>query len=108
MSGNATEEGLIGQLNNPSHTDPARITVPFAAIAGLLAFMVLSYHVPDLSSWAKALISFGLFFSIYGIAARILDDRILRALAREMETRRAAQIRETERRIAQMKENKDA
>ena len=34
MVGNAAEEGLMGQIGNPSHVDAGRIIVPAAALCG--------------------------------------------------------------------------
>lgn len=103
MSGNALEEGLLGNLNSPTHLDPARIAVPLAAICAILIYLGLGSFLPGLHPILKLLLSFAIFFAVFlSVWRRLLRRQLLRTAA-EMEAQRQAMNAETERQVAEMR-----
>ena len=104
MAGNAIEEGLLGQLHNPSHLDRGRIIVPAAAVCGLVTGYAVWWNLP-VASVLPALLAGAL---VCGLVAWQLAGYFRRKDAAQKaaahEARRAQQIAETERALARMKE----
>ena len=106
MAGNAIEEGLLGQLDNPSHLDRGRIIVPAAAVCGLITGYAVWWNLP----FASVFPALGAGAVVCGLVAWQLAGYFRRKdAAREAaahEARRAEQIAETERALARMRETK--
>ena len=104
MAGNAIEEGLLGQLDNPSHLDRGRIIVPAAAVCGLVTGFAVWWNLPVASVFpalaAGALVCGLVAWQLAGYFSRKDAARE----AAEHEARRADQIAQTERALARMKE----
>ncbi len=103
MAGNAAEEGLLGQIENPSHVDRGRIVVPAAILAGVAASYVADWSVPRLTLWGEIV-----FGTVVGVAvawrlARWFQIHDGVRADREREKKRADQVAETERQIAAMR-----
>ncbi|NOX73090.1 MAG: hypothetical protein GXP03_05560, partial [Alphaproteobacteria bacterium] len=83
MSGNAMEEGLIAQIHNPSHTDPARIGFLGGAILGFVTARIVVLFVPLATvGFVFIWIIVGLFLGAFFTAK--LNARIKRREAAEM------------------------
>lgn len=108
MSGNATEEGLIGQIGNPSHSDPLRVVALAAFVGGGIAYPLARWVEPRLTIWGGIVIG----FSVCILVALVLSYWVRRQKAArdmaELEQRRAAQMAETEAQLALMKEGAQA
>jgi hypothetical protein len=106
MSGNAMEEGLIAQIHNPSHTDPARIGFLGGAILGFVAARIVVLFLPlqtfgFVFVWATLGLFLGSFFT------KKLNARVKRRAAAAMEKARAEHEAETARKISEMKVKSD-
>jgi hypothetical protein len=106
MSGNAMEEGLIAQIDNPSHTDPARIGFLGGAILGFVTARITVLFLPLATFgfvfiWATVGLLLGAFFTAK------LNARIKRREVAAMEKSRAEHEAETVRKITEMKVKPD-
>lgn len=84
---NSLEEGLMTQVGNPSHADPARVAVSVGCVLGLLAFVVMY-----LAGWAVFLAAILSFLVAAGVAVAIFV-----VVQRRMQRRRNALQDETRR-----------
>lgn len=94
MSGNATEEGLLTQIDNPSHSDIGRVAAPAGLVAGGVVYMVLGRVIPVLGVFPKFVLAAIVCLAI-GIAvwrylngAMMARDSARRHAAREEQERR--------------------
>lgn len=88
MTGNAMEEGLMTQINNPSHTDPSRIGFLAGAAPGLLIVIFLPMFVPRLTGFGALVIGLTVGLLIAVLVTRWLQKRIAaRAQIRMIEKR---------------------
>jgi preprotein translocase subunit SecG len=102
MSGNAMEEGLIAQIHNPSHTDPARTGFLGGAVLGFVAAAGASNILATTTFGFVFLWMFvGLFSGVW--FTRRLNARIAHAREKSLIEARADQQAETARQIVEMK-----
>ncbi len=98
MVGNAAEEGLMLQIDNPSHLDRGRIAVPAAAITMAATFVAVGAVLPVLGTWLTLLVAFGVGSWVGVWLYRRLRARDLRksaeAMAAARETRAAVKRRQ--------------
>lgn len=101
MIGNSMEEGLMQQLKNPSHDDPARFAAMAGMAAGLLSGLLSAFVLP--APWA---VVFGFFAAVVAgvVVHRRLGEAVARRQSAASEARREAQQDETRRAIARMRE----
>ena len=103
MSGNATEEGLLLQVNNPSHVDPARFGFLSGGVVFLLTFLTLLSLMPGVTPTLPFCLSLGLsLWAARKVSRRIAADRLSREVQR-LDAQRQAREAEAERQIAAMK-----
>ncbi len=102
MVGNAAEEGLMGQIDNPSHVDRGRIVVPAAFLAGYGAGYLLWRLVPWVTAWGAFVVgSLVCVVVAYRLALRF-ERRDWARRSAEREAARAHQVAETDRQIRAM------
>ncbi len=103
MSGNAMEEGLLLQIHNPSHLDPARLGFLVGAVAGFVALLGISAVLP----WLPRLIAVYFALAVVAGVGTVVTMRITATRKRhEVDVLMAARARdeaETRRQIAEMK-----
>lgn len=106
MSGNAMEEGLLLQLDNPSHTDSGRIAVPLGAICGIAVFFiygsVFDQRVGFLQTFFGLNVAFGIGVPTYLWLERWKENR----RAKEYELIRQMREEETQRQLAAMRKKR--
>ncbi len=103
MVGNATEEGLMGQIGNPSHVDRGRIVVPAACLAGYGAGYLLWRLVPVATVWAALALGVVVCVLVAWRLALWFERRDWARWCAAEEARRAAEVAETERAVARMR-----
>ncbi len=105
MVGNALEEGLIGQRDNPSHTDIGRISVPAGGVVGLLTWFMLVGLVPDIGGALPVALAVAFGGWVAWRTHKALHDRATGRAASALQAARDAADAETRRRIAAMNES---
>ena len=100
MIGNASEEGVMLQLEPSSHLDAGRIAVPAGGVLGLVLFLTLQ---PFVGAPVAATLAFAAFAALAAGLYRHLNASRARRAAAESEDRRATREIETQKRIAEMK-----
>ncbi|QHQ34817.1 hypothetical protein [Algicella marina] len=103
MSGNASEEGLLMQLGNPSHFDPARFGVMFGLVVASILCWLLLAALPGVNPLWLVVLWLVLVCTLAAWMTRRLQARLERR-----EAMRAAEMREIEarERARQMEEAK--
>lgn len=102
--GNSMEEGILLQINNPTHTSVGRVSVSSAAVSAVVFFVATNFYFPEVK-FPIALSSSIVLFCIVGIFVHrwVISKRVENE-AKVLEYRRLEQQREAERRIAEMKQ----
>ena len=101
---NSMEEGVLLQIDNPSHTDASKVAALGGGALGMAVFIALSRWAPQLGIKASAILGVAvLAVTAYVINRKVTAQFIARAAAR-MESERAAHEAETEAAIAKMKQ----
>ncbi len=103
MVGNAAEEGLLGQIANPSHGDPLRVVALASFVAGGLAYLAVRWALPALTIFGGIVVGLAVCLMVAWVLSNWVRQRRQARLAAELEMRRAEQSVETEARIAAMK-----
>ncbi len=104
MSGNATEEGLLGQIGNPSHSDPSRVVALSAFVAGAVAYMAARWSIPRLTVWGGIVIG-ALVCIVVAWRMALWFQRRQRAFdLAERNATRARQIAETDQGLAALRQ----
>ncbi|HBS49721.1 MAG TPA: hypothetical protein DEA05_06365 [Rhodobacteraceae bacterium] len=97
MTGNATEEGLIQQIGNPSHLDRGRIAVPAGVLSGALTGFLMTGPL-----WLRGLVGLLVAVAIFALVIRHFTRRAMERQAQAQEAARAARHTDVERQIAAM------
>ena len=105
MVGNAAEEGLMTQLDNPSHLDRSRITVPASIVCGLLVGHFVWRVVTPSSFFIPILVASAVCAAVAWRLSSWFARRDEAARTAQLEAARAIQIAETERRLAEMRKD---
>ena len=103
MVGNAAEEGLLGQIDNPSHVDTGRITVPAAIVSGIVTGNLVWVFVPRSTVWLSIVLGALVCGVVAWRLARWFRLREQAETSAAHERRRAEQIAESQRQIAILK-----
>jgi len=103
MTGNAMEEGLMTQINNPSHTDPSRVGFLAGAAPALFIVIFLPMFVPRLTGFGALVIgmTFGLLIGV--VVTRVFSRKIASKEQARMAAERQRNEAEANRQIAAMK-----
>ena len=102
MVGNAAEEGLLGQVGNPSHSDPSRVVALAAFAAGGIAYLLARWFIPALTVWGGIVFALAVCLSLaWGFSVWIRQNSKARQV-KVMAARRAAETTITEQQIAAM------
>lgn len=102
MAGNAIEEALFRQIDNPSHTDPARVGFLGGAVFGFAVAVGVTSVVPTTTFGIVFIwLLVGLFSGVF--LTRRLNARLEKRKERALFAARAAHEAETARQIAEMK-----
>lgn len=102
MVGNSAEEGLMQQIDNPSHTDLGRIVVPAALISGVLIYLFAGRYLPVLAIGGRLVLGFLTTAAVSVLLHRWLLARRTARFAAEMEAGRARRADESARQILGM------
>ena len=106
MSGNAMEEGLLLQIDNPSHTDSGRIAVPLGAVCGIVMFFLYGAIFDQRVGYLQTLIGMITAFGIGIPTYRLLQQWKEANQAKEYEIIRQMREEETQRQLAKMKKKR--
>lgn len=106
MVGNSAEEGLMQQIDNPSHTDLGRIVVPAALISGVLIYLFAGRLLPVLAIGGRLVLAFVTTAAVSVLLHRWLSARRIARHAAAMEAARAREAAEAERQMHAMSDNK--
>jgi hypothetical protein len=103
MIGNASEEGLMQQVRNPSHTDPGRLAVPAGMAVALAVFIGLRAAWPGLGYAPPVFLATVLGSAVAVWLYQRIEAARAAADAKAREDYRAGREAETRRQIADMK-----
>lgn len=107
MRGNAMEEGLMLQINNPSHTDPARISALLAFLVWIFSFLLMNFDSSFSGTYIRTVIAEIIALAAFAILYRHLTRNIVARKAAEMEEYRRMLNSDTERKLAEARANGD-
>lgn len=105
MVGNASEEGLLGQIGNPSHADPLRVVALASFVAGGLVYLLARRFIPLLTVTGGIVLGLATCIAVAWSLSRRIRARQSARRARELEAARAAHEADTKARIAAMKKD---
>jgi len=100
------EEGLLLQIDNPSHTDSGRIAVPLSAVCGIAVFFLYGAIFDQRVGYLQTLIGITTAFSIGIPTYRLLQQWKDANRAKEYEITRRLREEETQRQLAEMKKKR--
>ena len=105
---NSMEEGVLLQIDNPSHTDASKVAALGGGALGMAVFIGLSLFAPQLGVKASAILAVSvLAITAYMINRKVTAQFIAKEAAR-LNAERAAHEAETKAAIAKMKQEQSS
>lgn len=103
MTGNAAEEGVILQIDNPSHMDRARVAVPAGAVVGIVTALALPGPV-----WLRVLVGLVAGVTVSVMLHRALERRAMARAAEAQEAARRERMKAVEKQLAEAQSSSKA
>lgn len=101
---NSMEEGVLLQIDNPSHTDASKVAALGGGALGMAVFIGLSFFAPELGTKASAVLAVAVLAITAHVINRKVTAQFIAKEAARMSAERAAHEAETEILIAKMKQ----